>query len=390
MAVANEFLPFCPTCLGGPQVLDPDAAALIGEDFLADRGGVIVLRDSTSAVVDEVGYGNLGGAPVSCPLLQPLPFGSEVLGRQGVEGKGALATEYDTTAMSGGRSPDGDDIGNDAADFDIGRPTPNASNTPVTAAPDLGSSVRINGVYAYDPRHTAVQFYNPRPVTVDIGGWMLSDGYFIRPLFPSGVQDPIEPAHAHSVYQGLNGEIGFQLDADSRLDLYEPRSEGLVRVDQLGWMRVPSFFPDNCMVRVPPGSGPSGGWDWNTSGGFVSLFYVANCELRAPGTPVGPAPAARASLAPAWPNPAWGTATVAFTVGEKAGRAGRVQLSLLDVSGRAVRRLADRVCAPGQYSVTWDGRAEDGSPAPSGVYFVRLSAAGVPGAEVRTLVWLRP
>lgn len=339
MAVASEFLPFCPTCLGGPQVLDPDAAALIGEDFLADRGGVIVLRDSTGAVVDEVGYGNLGGAPVSCPLLQPLPY---------------------------------------------------ASNTPVTAAPDLGSSVRINGVYAYDPLHTAVQFYNPRPATVDIGGWMLSDGYFIRPLFPSGVQDPIEPAHAHSVYQGLNGEIGFQLDADSRLDLYEPRSEGLVRVDQLGWMRVPSFFPDNCMVRVPPGSGPSGGWDWNTSGGFVSLFYVANCELRAPGTPVGPAPAARASLAPAWPNPARGAATVAFTVGEKAGRAGRVQLSLLDVSGRAVRRLADRACAPGQYSVTWDGRAEDGSPAPSGVYFVRLSAAGVPGAEVRTLVWLRP
>jgi len=65
------------------------------------------------------------------------------------------------------------------------------------------------------------------------------------------------------------------------VDLYEQRAEGLVRIDQLGWLRIPSVFPDSCMIRLPKGMGPAGGWDWNTSGGDIYLFY-GNCPLRGP------------------------------------------------------------------------------------------------------------
>jgi hypothetical protein len=390
LTVTTGFYSYCPSCLAAPGVLDPNDAQDYGEDFVTDRGGVIVLRDGAGGLIDQVGYGNLGGAPVSCPWLRRTLPGPGVLDPQGAAGGAGVATEYDTTAVSTGRSPDGDDSGDDAADFEIGLLTPSGANAPVTGTPDLGSSVRLNGAYVFNPLHTAVQFYNPLATTVDIGGWYLSDGYYIRPLFPGTVQGPLDPAQLYAVYQGVNGEVGFQLDADSRLDLFDVRSASLVRVDQLGWMRVPSFFPDSCMVRIPPGSGPSGGWDWNTSGGFVTLFYVGNCVLCAPNTPVGPAPPARTSLAPPWPNPARGAATFAFTVGRQAQGRARVRLVLLDASGRIVRVLADRDYAPGQYGAAWDGRAEDGSPAPSGVYFARFSGADVAGAETRALVWLRP
>jgi len=47
-----------------------------------------------------------------------------------------------------------------------------------------------------------------------------------------------------------------------------------------------------------------------------------------------------------------------------------------DVMGRAVRRLFDRVAPAGATPVSWDGYADSGRIAESGVYFVRLSAGG--------------
>jgi choice-of-anchor C domain-containing protein len=57
-----------------------------------------------------------------------------------------------------------------------------------------------------------------------------------------------------------------------------------------------------------------------------------------------------------------------------------LRLSVLDARGREVRVLAAGAHAAGAGAVTWDGRAEDGSRAAPGVYFVRLLA---PDAGVR-------
>jgi flagellar hook assembly protein FlgD len=52
-----------------------------------------------------------------------------------------------------------------------------------------------------------------------------------------------------------------------------------------------------------------------------------------------------------------------------------VRLEVIDVAGRKVRDLiGGEQRAAGEYSVEWDGTAERGDRAASGVYFIRLRA----------------
>jgi hypothetical protein len=56
--------------------------------------------------------------------------------------------------------------------------------------------------------------------------------------------------------------------------------------------------------------------------------------------------------------------------------ASAVRLAILDVGGRQVVSLGQRVEGPGEHSVAWDARDANGSRVPAGVYFIRLEAAG--------------
>jgi hypothetical protein len=64
-----------------------------------------------------------------------------------------------------------------------------------------------------------------------------------------------------------------------------------------------------------------------------------------------------------------GTSLVRFSVS----KAGRVQVSIYDVTGRKVRNLADRVFPAGESKLEWDGTDDSGSKVARGVYFVRSS-----------------
>jgi hypothetical protein len=69
------------------------------------------------------------------------------------------------------------------------------------------------------------------------------------------------------------------------------------------------------------------------------------------------------------PNPFNPTTTVRFTLP----RAMPVTTEIFSVSGARVRVLTNgRVFGPGNNQVTWDGRNDQGSPAASGVYFVKV------------------
>ena len=50
-----------------------------------------------------------------------------------------------------------------------------------------------------------------------------------------------------------------------------------------------------------------------------------------------------------------------------------VDLAVYDVRGRLVRRLLVEGRQAGRGEIDWDGRDEDGRPAASGVYLVRLA-----------------
>lgn len=77
------------------------------------------------------------------------------------------------------------------------------------------------------------------------------------------------------------------------------------------------------------------------------------------------------------PNPARGSTWLGWTLP----RAGRMSLSVYDLTGARVRELVSGEQSAGPGRVRWDGRDARGTPVRAGAYFVRLEAAG----EVRRM-----
>jgi hypothetical protein len=99
---------------------------------------------------------------------------------------------------------------------------------------------------------------------------------------------------------------------------------------------------------------------------------------------VGPgAPPAHLALEAARPNPSRDAVSLRFALP----RAGGVRLTLVDVGGRRVRTLLDGEFAAGPHEALWNGRTDDGAPAPAGLYWARLEAGGE--SAVRRLVRVR-
>lgn len=96
----------------------------------------------------------------------------------------------------------------------------------------------------------------------------------------------------------------------------------------------------------------------------------------------------RAGLA-AWPLPYRGGALeIRFrTASSLGGGAASARVAIYDASGRLVRRVADGRYPAGSHTASWDGRDDQGSPVPSGVYFLRVASAGQ--VEQRNLVVLK-
>jgi hypothetical protein len=88
-------------------------------------------------------------------------------------------------------------------------------------------------------------------------------------------------------------------------------------------------------------------------------------------TGVGDGPVGQLALEPVAPNPTRGPGRFGVVLPE----AGRTALDILDVSGRRVAVLADGFEGAGRREFAWDGRTGRG-PAPAGLYFARLQAAG--------------
>jgi hypothetical protein len=83
------------------------------------------------------------------------------------------------------------------------------------------------------------------------------------------------------------------------------------------------------------------------------------------------------------PNPFNPRTIVRYTVP----RAGAVAVAIFDARGQLVRSLLDASeHSAGAHELSWDGRFEDGNPAPSGVYHARIEAGGGRRAHKMLLV----
>lgn len=69
------------------------------------------------------------------------------------------------------------------------------------------------------------------------------------------------------------------------------------------------------------------------------------------------------------PNPFSAQTSLAYSVSTTA--SALVSIAVYDVSGRMIRELVRGPHDPGQYVARWDGVASDGTPAKSGLYFIR-------------------
>lgn len=72
------------------------------------------------------------------------------------------------------------------------------------------------------------------------------------------------------------------------------------------------------------------------------------------------------------PNPALQRATLRFSLPSR----GELRLTILDVSGRVVRRLAHDFLEAGAYRVPWDGLDDSRGRCAAGLYFCRVEHAG--------------
>ena len=82
------------------------------------------------------------------------------------------------------------------------------------------------------------------------------------------------------------------------------------------------------------------------------------------------------------PNPFNPKTVIDFYMPER----GAMELAVYDVSGRRVALLERGTVDAGEHRTEWHGRCNDGSPAATGVYFVRLRALGVSKAVKAVLL----
>jgi hypothetical protein len=189
------------------------------------------------------------------------------------------------------------------------------------------------------------------------------------------------------------------LDGDDRKDLLMGNTAGqLVFYANVGTDQAPSFSgpvlvtADGVPIDLPssPRSRPFAG-DWTGDGRTDVLLGAGDGLIRlyrgtseATGTPLrSPAAPTRARLLAAFPNPFRSPTTIPFELG----RGAHVHLSVHDLAGRRIARVADDTFGPGAHSMVWTGVDEAGRPVPSGVYFVRMRAGNT--AVSRKLVLLR-
>ncbi len=128
-------------------------------------------------------------------------------------------------------------------------------------------------------------------------------------------------------------------------------------------------------VLATDGSGRTEGMPRPAPAGWYSF-------TQAPDLSAAPAPERAPLLHQNYPNPFNPSTTFRFELRLP----DRVELVVLDLRGRLVRRLLDGERPAGVQEVTWDGRDDAGRPLPSGTYIYRLRAAGLQYSRSATLV----
>jgi len=117
------------------------------------------------------------------------------------------------------------------------------------------------------------------------------------------------------------------------------------------------------------GSDVWAGGMFSAAGGKYSL-RVARWSAPVSAVPTDPPVRAAFRMANPTPNPSTGAVSLAFSLPSAINGTVRI----IDVRGRQVASLAQGSLEAGSHVLSWNGRADDGTPVASGVYWAILSA----------------
>jgi hypothetical protein len=157
---------------------------------------------------------------------------------------------------------------------------------------------------------------------------------------------------------------------------------GLSRFDGANW------FPIGSGVRGPIGYDasaqafamlPDGLWvggSFSLAGGKPSA-RIARFDGYAPAVPP---PGSR--LVSAAPSPTTG----AFTLRFRTANAGRVRVTLIDITGRQVATIHDQLHAAGAIVIPWSGQPSSGGSLRSGIYLMRIECPGESDRSARIAI----
>jgi hypothetical protein len=127
------------------------------------------------------------------------------------------------------------------------------------------------------------------------------------------------------------------------------------------WEWTFSGPPSNsCLIKAADGSGIFR----DESDGLFSLHYQTGVTDQTVNTP------ASYALMQNYPNPFNPETRITYQLPERS----QVQIAIFNVAGNLVRMLINEVHDAGTFSVTWDGRTQEGISLPSGIYFCRMTA----------------
>jgi len=189
------------------------------------------------------------------------------------------------------------------------------------------------------------------------------------------------------VIQPYPGVLGAELIAEYVKADMTTRPAGVAYTDSTGYQTVTLGFGMEFMsdVLLPTGHFAPGVSD--------RVDLMANIMEYFAKAPTGPGTGSEdnemfvTKLSHARPNPFNPSTTIAYSI---AGRS-RVTIRVYDAAGRVMRTLVDSPVDAGPHMAVWDGTADAGQRAASGVYFVRMEAEGPAGGfrEVRKVVLLK-
>lgn len=278
------------------------------------------------------------------------------------------------------------------------------SVTALFAKPDVSHPIVISQIYGgggnsgADYRNDFVELYNRGPETVDVTGWTMqyaaADG---SSWTSTTLVGSIPPGYHYLVQeaQGLGGSLDLPTpDAIGTVEIHAVSGkvalvEGIVLLDGACPTdpRIQDFVGygtatcsegeafealDNltAAMREENGCGDTGdnlpdfGLAVPNPRNLATAPYYCQFWLDA-----GGAATRELELGLPAPNPSRGALRVDFALPRETA----VRLTVHDLQGRVVARLADGTYSAGRHHVAWDGRTSSG-PVRSGVYFVRLHA----------------